>query len=447
MTPTSPSWVGKQVGVYGLGLSGAAAARFLCHQGASVRLFDDRPVPPERLAELGLAELAPPTRASGPGDFAGLEALVLSPGLPLSAPARTFAATAGVLTYGELELAGAGLAERLTVITGSHGKSTVTSWAAALHRAAGRSALACGNIGLPLAEVVLVEDPLPEELLVEASSFQLFDATRLRASRAIFTAYAPNHLDWHPDEDHYRQTKLSLLDRLAPGAEVAHLPGFPGLSEALGTRDLVAVPVAPGGPYGYDEEGPGTVRTPAGSLSLEDLPGGAALVPLSPAIALAAAGTGAGPEQIAAAATTQQGLPHRLENLGVRRGRRFFNDSKATTPAASAYSLERVPGATVLILGGKDKGLAFAPFAEVFARAHGLVFTGAARPRLVRELGHLEHSEVADFDAALERAVELCPEGGSVLLAPGCSSFDSFPNFEARGDHFRAFVADLGEEA
>lgn len=444
--PSLPGdWGQRSVGVYGMGLSGSAAARFLRARGARVRLFDDREVSPERLAELGLGELAAPIRATTPEDFHGLEALVLSPGLPLTAPARMLAEQAGVPVLGELELAGRGFEERITIVTGSHGKSTVTSWSAVLQRAAGHTATACGNIGLPLAEVLLEASQAPERLQVEASSFQLHDATRLRVARAVFTAYAPNHLDWHPDEDHYRETKLALLDRLLPGAEVVYLPGFPGLEERLVERGLPAVPVGPGGAYGYDEDFPGQVRCPDGALDLGSLEGGAALVPLAPAIALAAAAAGVGQEVVVRAVPDLRALPHRLENLGVKRGRRFFNDSKATTPAASAYSLARVPGATVLILGGKDKGLAFAPFAEVFAKARALVFTGAARERLERELGHLPHEVVADFDGALAKAVELCPEGGSILLAPGCSSYDCFPNFEVRGDHFRGFVDALEE--
>jgi UDP-N-acetylmuramoylalanine--D-glutamate ligase len=296
-----------------------------------------------------------------------------------------------------------------------------------------------------LAEVVHQEKELPTQLVVEASSFQLFDATRLQVGGAVFTAYAPNHLDWHPNEEHYRETKLSLLDRLLPQARVVYLPGFPGLIERLGERPLRAVPVAPGEIYSYDQDFPGQICTPSGSLDLRELEGGATLVSLSPAIALAAASAEVGPQEITRAAATIQSLPHRLENCGMRRGRRFINDSKATTPAASAYALERIPGDTVLILGGKDKGLEFAPFASRFARAARLVFTGAARDRLERELGHLPHDTVPDFDAALKRALELCPQGGAVLLAPGCSSFDHFPNFEARGQCFRDFVASLGD--
>jgi UDP-N-acetylmuramoylalanine--D-glutamate ligase len=428
--------------VYGLGRSGAGAARLLVELGARVHLFDDGSPTSERLAALGLEDFETPV-APTPEAIAALDALVVSPGVPPNAPGRVEAHAAEVPVLGELELALAQVDARVTVVTGSHGKSTVTTWLAELHEAAGRRAVACGNLGRPVSEVVL-DGERPEELVVEASSFQLHDSPRMRVDAAVFTAYAPNHLDWHPDEEHYRASKLALLDRLAPGARVAFVPGFPGLEDALRRHQVEAVVVGDAGAYGLAGS---TLRTPEGVVDLAGLPGPAALS--APAVALAAAAAGAAPATVARAAPRVEALPHRLEDLGEKGGRRYVNDSKATTPAAAAYALERVTPPVVLILGGKDKGLRFEPLAERFAAAHTLVFTGACKPRLVSELGDLTYVATERFDEALEAATGACPRGGTVLLAPGCSSFDEFPNFEARGERFRAYVDGLSahEEA
>lgn len=446
---TAAAWAGTRVGVYGLGLSGAAAARLLVARGATVRLLDDRPPAPERLGALGLADLAGLEAAgvvhspADPDALVDLDALVVSPGVPPTAAGRTAAARRGLPTLGELELAAQGLAERLVLVTGSHGKSTVTTWTAALLEAAGTTAVACGNLGRPLAELVLAGD-LPQVLVVEASSFQLHDSPGLRVAAAVFTAYAPNHLDWHPDEDHYRHSKLALVEQVLPDGRVSYLPGFPGLAARLAARpDLTAIEVGPEGAYGFDEAAPGQVRTPAGTLALGELPEGPRLAALAPSVALAAAAAAATPAALAAAASRVAPLPHRLEDLGRHAGIRYVNDSKATTPTAAAYALGRIPPPAVLILGGKDKGLRFDEHAGAFAGATHLVFTGAARPRLERELGHLPHSGADEFDEALRLATQRCPAGGTVLLAPGCSSFDRFASFEARGQRFRDYVQAL----
>ncbi len=425
--------------MFGLGRSGVAAARLLKNRGAEVELFDDQELSLEDLSARGLVGFGSPQASQ---DLTGLDALIISPGIPPKAKARQNAEALGIPVLGELELALREIQGRVTVVTGSHGKSTVTTWLQALHQANGKKSIACGNLGLPVSEVALAGEAW-DEVVIEASSFQLHDSPRIRVDAAVFTAYAPNHLDWHPDEADYQKTKLSLLDRLVPGAPVAYLPGFPGLKDALQGKDLSLYEVSAEGPYGADEGAPGIVRTPQGSIDLKELPGGMGLAALAPSVALAAAGATVGPSIIQEASKLFKPLAHRLEDLGEVQGRRFVNDSKATTPAASAYSLERVVGKTVLILGGKDKGLSFSPFRDVLKKAHTLVFTGAARERLSQELGDLPHHVEADFDAALIRSFQACPEGGAILLAPGCSSFDCFANFEARGDHFRNWVNTL----
>lgn len=440
VTPRIPSNLsGLRVGVYGLGVSGAAAARWLEALGARVALFDDRDPDPARLEALGLAGMGEVRR---PADLDGLAALVVSPGVPPDAPGRTRARELGVPVLGELALAARDLDGILTVVTGSHGKSTVTGLIAAMLRARGETAAACGNLGRPLTDVRLAGD-VPRELVVEASSFQLHDAPDLVADRAVFTAYAPNHLDWHPDEEHYREAKLRLLDAMRPGARVAYLPGFPGLEERLATRRLTGVVVGPEGPFGYDEGAAGEVRTPAGVAALADgFPPGVAA--LSPAFALAAAAVEATPDEVLAAAREYEPLPHRMQDLGVVDGVRWIDDSKATTPAAAAYALGRAlaGGApVVVILGGKDKGLDFGAFRDVFARAHARVATGAAAGRIVNDLAGLDVERVEDFEEAVDRAGEVAPCGGVVLLAPGCSSFDRFRSFEERGTCFQQSVA------
>jgi UDP-N-acetylmuramoylalanine--D-glutamate ligase len=432
------------VAVYGIGASGAASARYLVSLGAEVGLFDDTPPTPARLAELGLQGLAPPVP---PGSFAGYELLVVSPGVPVAAGGRAVAAREGIPVIGELALGALGIEDRLLVVTGSHGKSTTTTWIAELLEARGVRAVACGNLGTPLSAARSREgaDRI-ETFVVECSSFQLHDSPGLRVPAAVFTAYAVNHLDWHPDEAHYREAKLSVLDAMPKGAPVSYLPGFPGLEERIRARGLAARPVGPGSSWSFDEGRPGEVRTPKGTIDLGSLDPSGALALLAPAVALAAAAAAAGPAEIAAGARRFRPLPHRMEGLGAVKGRRFVNDSKATTPAAAAYSLSRVGPGAILILGGKDKGISFTPYKDGFARARCIVATGAARDRIARDLAGLPLVLVADFPAAVRRAYDLCEAGGTVLLAPGCSSFDAFRSFEERGERFRGVVAELSRE-
>lgn len=440
--PTRPGELsGRRVAVYGIGASGAASALYLRSLGARVTLFDDTPPAPARLAALGLADFGAPVP---PTTYAGHDLLVVSPGIPLAAPGRALAAREGIPVLGELALGALGIEDRLLVVTGSHGKSTTTTWVAELLAARGVRALACGNLGTPLSAARCGPDgERIQVFVVECSSFQLHDSPGLRVPAAVFTAYAVNHLDWHPDEAHYREAKLSLLDAMPEGAPVAYLPGFPGLEERIAARRLTARRVGPGSAWGFDETRPGEVRTPRGTLDLGGLDATGALALLAPAVALAAAAADAGPDEIRAGAKSFRPLPHRMEGVGVVRGRRFVNDSKATTPAAAAYALSRVGPGAVLILGGKDKGIPFSPHRETFARARRIVATGAARDRIAGDLPGLPLEIVPGFAEAVRRAYELCEDGGTVLLAPGCSSFDAFKSFEHRGDTFRSLVRDL----
>lgn len=462
---------GRLLGVYGVGASGAAAARLMAARGARVRLLDDRPVSSEHLVRLGLGSRVPdeaaaptesgasvsgpifehPRRPTDPGALDDLEGVVLSPGVPLGAPGRQALAAAGLPTLGELAL-GARLATcPLVMITGSHGKSTTTLWVAALLEARGGRPLACGNLGRPLCEAVLAVEGGDEDAdvyVVEASSFQLCDADdQLEVAAAAFCAYAPNHLDWHPDEAHYRASKLRLARAVAPGGRLVWAEGFPGLGEQPPhpDADLTLAAVGPGAGAAYrhdhDPARPGLVHTPDGDVDLADLGPGPAAV--APQVALAAALVAATPGEVEGAGSRVRPLPHRMEDLGEVAGVRFVNDSKATTPSAAAWAVSRCPQPVVQILGGKDKGLSFADHRQRFARAEALIATGAARPRVLEELADLAPEEVADFEAAVRRAAARCPAGGTVLLAPGCSSFDAFTSYEERGECFRQIVRSL----
>lgn len=448
---------GARVGVYGLGASGAAAARLLTRLGATVRLFDDGRPDPARLSTLGLDRYPAP---EAPGDLAGIDLLVVSPGIPPRAPGRLRAEERGIPALGELDLA-LGLPDlaevlggpgartpRVMIVTGSHGKSTTTTLVAGMLEAAGTRAIACGNLGPPVAATRL-DHPEAEVLVVEASSFQLHDATRFAADGAIFVAYAVNHLDWHPDEAHYRAAKLSFLSRMPAGAPVAYLPGFPGLEAAIAAAGLVGRRVDAGATtgLGWDRDHPGQVVLASGTVDLGNLPRGAVLAPLAPQFALAGALLQAFPQAVRDAALRFEPLPHRLQDAGSVDGRRFIDDSKATTPAAAAYSVGRIQGPVVLILGGKDKGLSFGDHRSAFARAAAIVATGAAAGRIEGELRGLPLEVVPKFEEAVRRAHALAPEGGTVLLAPGCSSFDAFRSFEERGECFRRTVCALGQEA
>jgi UDP-N-acetylmuramoylalanine--D-glutamate ligase len=455
-TPTShaPDLRGARVVVAGAAKSGVALARFLLSRGAKVTISDKR-----QARDLGpeVAALAKEGAVFEFGHhdektFASADLVVVSPGVPLAIAPIAAARKAGVRVVAEVEVASWFLEGTLVGITGSNGKSTTTSLAGHILAHAGKNAVACGNLGTPLIE--MVEDDSPDRVYaVELSSFQLEGIETFRPHIAVLLNLSPDHQDRYPDMPAYYAAKgrifmnqaasdhaiLNQDDpevlKLARGitARRHHFSRGGAVQEGAYVRegrDIVLV-----------ENGRPTVVMPLHDLPLFGVHNQENVL----AALLASRLCGITAAQAADGIRSFRGLPHRLEKVRDLDGVAWFNDSKATNVGAVAPSVRSFAGDVVLIMGGKDKGGAFADLEPLIReRVTTLILLGQARESIARQIGPVVPTLlVAGMDEAVPAARAAAKPGGVVLLAPGCASFDQYSGFEARGDHFRRLVSDL----
>jgi UDP-N-acetylmuramoylalanine--D-glutamate ligase len=447
----------RRVLVVGLGASGLAAAQLCRARGARVTLNDSRD------AEALEAALAPfgddVERALGghPDDvFTASELIVLSPGVP-PLPALEVARGAGVPIIGELELGARFVTAPIVAITGTNGKSTTTSLCAAMLAEAGRATFVGGNLGVPLCQAVLDDDPgllAGGACVLELSSFQLETVERFHAHVAMLLNLSEDHLDRYPDFDSYVEAKARIFERQTM-ADWAVVNADPDQRRCRIVGSRSAAPMVTfrsersRGTGAWIDEGELCVRLPRSQVEryARDalrLPGRHngqnALAAL-----LAARLAGASSAACLAALERFEGLPHRMQLCGDRGGVRFYNDSKATNVGSVVGSLGGFPTQVVLIAGGKDKGGDYAPLRPVLEQVcRHVVLIGAAADVMQAALdGAAPISRAESMTAAVQRAAELAQPGDAVVLSPACSSYDMYVNYIARGDDFADAVAAL----
>jgi UDP-N-acetylmuramoylalanine--D-glutamate ligase len=432
--------------VMGAGRSGLAAAQFLARQEQAVVLTDSRPEPGPALEEWLAAAGIPGVWGSHPEAL--LEdcgELIISPGIPRTAPFVAEALARGIPVIGEVELAHRLLRSRrdggrVLAVTGTNGKSTTTDLTAHLLKASGIPAVACGNLGTPVIEAVQGAAP-GTVFVVELSSYQLESVQTFHAEGAAFLNLTPDHLARHGDLETYRQTKLRIFER-------------------QGTEDLRVVPAAHTEIW---QKAPGAARIArfgwveceawcdaSGAMSLYGetlLPRRELRIPGNHnvenalAASLLARHAGASLEGLRLGLRTYPGLAHRIAFCGEKDGVKAYNDSKGTNVDATLTAIHALSGPLVLLLGGTDKGASYHPLREALdGKLRRLVFLGEAIPQLTRDLGDLPHDLVPGFDDAVRHALALARPGDEVLLSPACASFDQFDHFEQRGDRFEAIV-------
>jgi len=432
--------------VMGAGRSGLAAARFLAAQGRPVVLTDSRTDPGPAL-ELDLAHAGIPG-VWGDHPLALLEdcgELVISPGIPRTAPFVAEALDRGIAVIGEVELAHRLIRERkdgsrVLAVTGTNGKSTTTDLTAHLLRASGLPAIACGNLGTPVIEAVASATP-GSVFVIELSSYQLESTLTFHAEGAAFLNLTPDHLARHGDMETYRRTKLRIFEgqtaddlRVVPVAHPEWWQDAPGTgravrfgwSECEAWCDASGAMILLGEPLLHRSE----LRIP-GEHNVEN----------ALAACLLAAQGGAAIAALREGLRSYPGLAHRIAFCGERGGVKAYNDSKGTNVDATLTAIRALPGPLVLLLGGTDKGASYEPLREALAgKLRRLIFLGEAIPQLLRDLDDLPHEVVPAFDDAVAAALSLAQPGDQVLLSPACASFDQFNNFEERGDRFEALV-------
>ncbi len=412
----------------GLARSGQAAARLLIAQGYEVVGVDaGNPAGAERLREIGVE-----VHLDGDPEELAESAhwVVKSPGVPREVPLVKRALSLGIPVIGELELAWRLIPNRFICVTGTNGKTTVTELLGHVWRHAGRPVAVAGNVGTPLASLVgtLGEDAA---VVCEASSFQLEDTEAFAPECALLLNLTPDHLDRHGDVGAYRRAKLQAFARQGP-ADTA----------IVDRSDRVIA--------GIDLPGEARVIDIAAAPLPFELAGDWILGSHNRANARFAAVTGLAhgldPDAIAGGIATFPGVPHRLEPIAEIDGVRFVNDSKATNVAAAVAALESFDGGVHAIMGGSLKGEAFgelaAPVAERCVAAYLL---GPAADPIAMALAPtgVDVHHLPDLTAAVREAAASATPGQVVLLAPACASFDAYPDYEARGEHFRTLVGEL----
>lgn len=447
---------GKRVLVVGLARTGTAASLFAAGYGATVTATDAKPASElaESAARLRAAGVTLEFGAPGLSTFLEQDLIVLSPGVPANLPALEKARDAGVAVWSELELAWRFLRGKLVGITGSNGKTTTTSLVAHILKTAGVDTLVGGNIGVPL--LALVESSADSSVTVaEISSFQLETIAEFRPEIGVLLNLTPDHLDRHASFDEYAKVKMRMfenqLDRdaavlNADDSEVTkRMPSGPHIYWFSREKRVASGAFLRNGQIFFRAEG---LEIPLAGRHEIALRGEHNLENVL-AACVASYLAGAEPSAIAAGIKTFRGVEHRLEFVAEIGGVAFYNDSKATNVDASLKAIEAFPGPLLVILGGKDKGAPYAPLREALhRRARLTILIGTAGEKIASELkGVVPLADAGTLERALEIAAQSSRAGDTVLLAPACSSFDQFENYEHRGRVFKELVSRLAAQS
>jgi len=458
-------FAGRRVTVMGLGTFGGqiGAARFLAAHGAEVTVTDLKSEE-DLLASIeqlnGFAKAGLPIRFHLGGhqeeDFARADLVVPSPAVPRDSPYLKTARARGVPIEPEMNLFFRLCPCPAVGVTGSNGKTTTTSMIGHILKATDRVTWVGGNIGRSL--LLDLPDIRPDHLAVlELSSFQLHEFPRLRRSPyvAVVTNFSPNHLDWHPTVEDYADSKRNIL-RFQDESDWAILNADDAVvsswrADGRGRVRSFALSSEP--PEGVFLRSDRLIARAAGMdevvlIEVSDLPmPGVHNVENAAAAAATCLALDVPPDLIAAQLRRFPGVPHRLEHVRDLDRVAYWNDSKATTPEAAAAALRSFDASVVLIAGGYDKHLDFAPLVQAAKGCVRLVLTlGQTADQIRQAFQASPEVEVLPVDSlgeAVAAAHREARPGDVVLLSPACASWDQFQNFEARGDQFRELVRGL----
>ena len=440
-----PLAAGTRALVLGLGRTGLSAARYLDREGLTVRVADTRANPPGVDAlrdQVPAAELR--TGAFSSSLLDDVAQVVISPGLSLQEPVVREALERGLPVVGDIELFARAAQAPIAAITGTNGKSTVTTLVAGLANAGGRRALAGGNLGEPALD--LLEREAPDLYVLELSSFQLETTHSLRTVTATVLNVTPDHMDRYASLEEYGAAKARIFD----GCDVAVInaddavvrgmprPGQSVVSFSLESREA---------DYTLEHEPvPMIVRRgepllPLAAMRLQGLHNAAnAMAALAMAEALELP---LGPALEALCAFG--GLPHRSQWVADVRGVRYVNDSKGTNVGATLAAVQGMAGPLVVIAGGDGKNQDFSELRDAFrGKVRHVVLIGRDAPALAATLAGVCATERAtDMPAAVRAAQAVAQPGDTVLLSPACASLDMFRDYTHRGDEFAAAVRSL----
>ncbi len=437
------SFLQKRILVVGLGATGLSCARFLSSRGAEIAITDSRPAPPglETLRN-ELPDIAVFVGGFDAEAFMRADCLVVSPGVSLREPLIVEARARGVEIFGDVEIFAHFATAPVIAITGSNGKSTVTSLVAEMARASGVKTAMGGNIGTPVLDLLAEQ---PDLYVLELSSFQLETTSSLEPAAAAILNISEDHMDRYSSLSDYTAAKVRIYH--GEGALVVN-------RDDAQVRATLAL-VQHGRPvmrFGLEQPGAGDF-----GLCQQDgeswlCQGEECLLPESElkikgrhntanALAALALGQLAGLNRAAMLSVLQRypGLPHRCQWVRERQGVVWYNDSKATNVGATLAAIQGIPAQKlVLIAGGQGKGQDFMPLRDaVIQHCRAVVLLGEDAAHLQQDLADtVPLLSVSSMSEAVTEAAKLAQENDAVLLSPACASFDMFSSYIERGERF-----------
>ncbi len=430
----------SRVLVFGYGAHGRAVAEALAAHGIAMHLVDDNPTPAgvEHAAGLGEALTAIPVEAL-PETLEAVTHVIPTPGLPESHPVFSAAADMGRPVIGEFDLAAQWDDRPLVAITGTNGKTTVTTLVTEMLQASDINAVMAGNMDLPL--VTAIANPAAECFVVEASSFRLGYAQAFRPAVATWLNFEPDHLDAHGTLARYEDAKAKIWAHAGAGTvAIAN-----SADAVVMSRVPAEATVQYFGPGGDAEVTNGQLIVAGEPLIAVDRLARRLPHDLDNALAaaLTALAAGASRDGVADALAKFGGIDHRMELVGEGGGVAWYNDSKATTPHAVLAGMAGF-ASSVLIAGGRNKGVDLTPLAELGPRLRGVVAIGddAAEVAAVFSSAAIEVATASTMADAIARAAQMAQAGDTVVLSPACTSYDWYANYQERGADFRALVQD-----
>jgi UDP-N-acetylmuramoylalanine--D-glutamate ligase len=451
---------GKRVLVVGLGKSGVASAQFLAARGSHVTVSDTRSQNELKTQIPALLDrgIAVETGGHGERTFRDQDLIIVSPGVPSDLPQLLRARAQGIPVIGEIELAARFLKGKIVAITGSNGKTTTTTLSGELIETSSQRTLIGGNIGTPV--ILLVDDSTDDTVnVIEVSSFQLETIETFHPQVAVVLNITPDHLDRHGSMQAYTAAKARIFENQTT-SDFAVLNLDDAGSAALSFRtkarlcwftrkqrlsgDQVGAFVSDGEIHWRDTQRSEKVM-PTSEIPLK---GAHNLENVLAAICVAYL-CGCDALSIRNAVRKFKAVEHRLQYISTIGGVEYYNDSKATNVDATIKAIESFPGNIHLILGGKDKDSDYTQMNDLLRQRVKRVYTiGAAAEKIRTHVqSAIEVLPCNTLDNAVERAHDLARSGDIVLLAPACSSFDQFENYEHRGRRFRTLVERLATAA
>lgn len=439
----------KRVTVVGLGVSGLSAAKLLIRLGASVSVTDSGSGEGicknrEELCSMGVhVEVGRHTE----GFIKGSEMLIVSPGVDTNSLPILWAEKEGIPIIGEIELAFSFCKAPIIAITGSNGKTTVTTMTGELLKAGGIKNYVCGNIGLPFCNIAM--DAAPGDVVVlEVSSFQLTRTINFKPKASVILNVTENHLDKHDNLREYLGSKLRIFKNQSAGDKTILNYDDPALrgAGATPTSDILYFSRFKEVRGAFADEDAVFLNVDGTKVKIctkreVSLKGEHNIENIMAAVLLVSC-FNVHPDTMKKVVTNFKGLPHRFEYAGSKNGITFINDSKSTSVGATIRALESLELPVILIAGGRDKGSDWTLIKDlVRQKVKKVVLIGEAGPKIRKALdGVTGFKKAGSMDEAVQCAYTSAVQGDCILLSPMCASFDMFHNFEERGEEFKKSV-------